>query len=155
MRPLLPFLLLPLLVAQGPRGQRQGPPANAASETARPNQETAKPLEEEAPVITKHEMRLNGAALHYTATAGMMPIRSAQGQIEANLFYVAYTLDGVSDVSKRPLMFAFNGGPGSASVWLHMGCIGPKRVQLNADGSLRMIYDPWSTVVRTLEREPN
>ena len=143
MKTLLLFVLLPLLIAQGPRGQRQGAPAaNPASEparsgeAARPNQETAKALEEEAPVATKHEMRLNGAVLRYTATTGMMPIRSAQGQIEANLFYVAYTLDGVSDVSKRPLMFAFNGGPGSASVWLHMGCIGPKRVQLNADGSL-------------------
>ncbi len=66
----------------------------------------------------------------------MMPIKNAQGEIEANLFYVAYTLDGVSDLTKRPLMFAFNGGPGSASAWLHMGCIGPKRVRMNDDGSL-------------------
>jgi carboxypeptidase C (cathepsin A) len=66
----------------------------------------------------------------------MMPLKNADGQIDANLFYVAYTLDGVSDLSKRPLLFAFNGGPGSASVWLHMGCIGPKRVKMNDDGSL-------------------
>jgi carboxypeptidase C (cathepsin A) len=66
----------------------------------------------------------------------MMPIRNAQGEIEANLFYVSYVLDGTTDWSKRPLTVAFNGGPGSASVWLHMGCIGPKRVKMMDDGAL-------------------
>ncbi len=101
-----------------------------------PAAEAPKPLAEETPVVTKHELRLNGKTLNYTATAGMMPIKSQQGQLEANLFYVAYKLDGVADVSKRPLTFSFNGGPGSASLWLHMGCIGPKRVKMNDDGSL-------------------
>ena len=100
-----------------------------------PSSEAAKPLTEEPPVMTKHELRLNGTTLSYTATAGMLPIKSQQGQIEANLFYVAYTLDG-PDASKRPLTFAFNGGPGSASLWLELGCIGPKRVKMNDDGSL-------------------
>jgi carboxypeptidase C (cathepsin A) len=95
-----------------------------------------KPLTEEAPVVTKHQISLNGKTLSYTATAGMMPVKNAQGKIDASLFYVAYSLDGTTDVSKRPLTFSFNGGPGSASLWLHMGCIGPKRVKMNDDGSL-------------------
>jgi carboxypeptidase C (cathepsin A) len=89
-----------------------------------------KPLVEEQPVVSKHEIHANGKTLSYTATAGMMPIKSATGEIEANLFHVSYVLDGTADYSKRPLMVAFNGGPGSASVWLHMGCIGPKRVKM-------------------------
>ena len=91
----------------------------------RPSREPVDPLEDQKPVVTKHEMQLNGKTLSYTATTGMMPIKNDHGDIEANLFYVAYTLDGVADRAKRPLMFSFNGGPGSASVWLHMGCVGP------------------------------
>ncbi len=130
------FSLLSLLLAQQGRGQR--PPAPAPPSSAEPAKppEQAKPLGEEPPIITKHELRLNGTALNYTATAGTLPIKNQQGQIEANLFYVAYTLDGGADASKRPLTFAFNGGPGSASLWLELGCIGPKRVKMNDDGSL-------------------
>jgi len=95
-----------------------------------------KPLVEEKPIVTKHEIHAGGKTLSYTATAGMMPIKNAQGEIEANLFYVSYVLDGTTEPSKRPLTVAFNGGPGSASVWLHMGCIGPKRVKMMDDGAL-------------------
>ena len=107
-----------------------------APETEPAKPEATQPLNEEKPVVTKHEIHVNGTTLNYTATTGMMPLKDARGHIEANLFYVAYTLDGATDISKRPLMFAFNGGPGAASVWLHMGCIGPKRVKMNDDGSL-------------------
>src|ERR1700730_13339702 len=131
-------LMLPLLLAQqGPRGARQQSPASTpTAEQAKPAAEAPKPLAEEKPVVTKHELRAGGKTLNYTATAGMMPIKSQQGEIEANLFYVAYTLDGATDSSKRPLMIAFNGGPGAASVWLHLGCIGPKRVKMGDDGSM-------------------
>jgi carboxypeptidase C (cathepsin A) len=130
------MLILSLLLAQqGQRGARQPAPTPTAAEQARPA-DAPKPLTEEKPSITKHEMRVNGKTLNYTATAGMMPIKSQQGEIEANLFYVAYTLDGATDPSKRPLMIAFNGGPGAASVWLHLGCIGPKRVKMGDDGSM-------------------
>jgi carboxypeptidase C (cathepsin A) len=66
----------------------------------------------------------------------MMPIRNQQGETEANIFFMAYTLDGTSNVAERPLMFSFNGGPGSASVWLHLGALGPKRVKMLDDGSM-------------------
>ncbi len=129
------LVVLSLLLAQqqGGRGRVSIslPPEPEAAKVEAP-----KPLEEEKPVVTKHEIHVHGKTLSYTATTGMMPLKDAKGQVEAHLFFVAYTLDGVSDLTKRPLMFAFNGGPGSASVWLHMGCIGPKRVKMNDDGGL-------------------
>ena len=85
------------------------------------------------PVVTHHQTTLNGKTLNYTATAGRLPLKRADGKIEAEMFFVAYTLDG-QDVGKRALTFAFNGGPGSASVWLHMGALGPKRVVLQSNG---------------------
>jgi carboxypeptidase C (cathepsin A) len=90
-------------------------------------------VSEVAPIVTHHQIAVNGKALAYTATAGRLPIKRGDGKIEAEMFFVAYTLDG-QDAGKRPLTFAFNGGPGSASVWLHMGALGPKRVVLEANG---------------------
>jgi carboxypeptidase C (cathepsin A) len=91
---------------------------------------------EEAAVVRKHEITAGGRPLRYTTTTGTMPIRGAAGEIEAQIFYMAYTLDGVTDPSKRRLMFSFNGGPGSSSVWLHLGALGPKRVKMLDDGGL-------------------
>ncbi|MCX7639274.1 MAG: hypothetical protein N2Z23_02360 [Pyrinomonadaceae bacterium] len=89
------------------------------------------------PVVRKHSIRVGGRTLNYTTMAGYMPIRNAQtGELEARIFYMAYTLDDVRDVSKRPLMFSFNGGPGSSSVWLHLGALGPKRVRMLDDGMM-------------------
>lgn len=90
-------------------------------------------VSEVMPVITHHQFALNGKTLSYTATTGRLPIKRGDGKIEAEMFFVAYTLDG-QDVTSRPLTFAFNGGPGSASVWLHMGALGPKRVVLQPNG---------------------
>src|SRR6266851_6858682 len=87
------------------------------------------------PVITHHQTALNGKTLSYTATTGRLPIKRGDGKTEAEMFFVAYTLDG-QEAAKRPLTFAFNGGPGSASIWLHMGALGPRRVALPADGFL-------------------
>lgn len=92
-------------------------------------------MTEVAPVVTHHQAAVAGKSLKYTATAGRLPIKRPDGKIEAEMFFVAYTLDG-QDSSKRPLTFAFNGGPGSASIWLHMGALGPRRVALTADGFL-------------------
>src|SRR6266446_634128 len=85
------------------------------------------------PVITHHQTALNGKTLSYTATTGRLPIKRGDGKTEAEMFFVAYTLDG-QEAAKRPLTFSFNGGPGSASIWLHMGALGPRRVALPADG---------------------
>ena len=92
-------------------------------------------MTEVPPVVTHHQLSAGGATLKYTATAGRLPIKRGDGKIEAEVFFVAYTLDG-TDSAKRPLTFAFNGGPGSASIWLHMGALGPRHVVLHPDGSL-------------------
>src|SRR5579864_8567832 len=92
-------------------------------------------MTEVAPVVTHHQITVDGKTLKYTATAGRLPIKRGDGKIEAEMFFVAYTLDG-QEASKRPLTFAFNGGPGSASIWLHMGALGPRRAVLNPEGFL-------------------
>ncbi|HSK72620.1 MAG TPA: hypothetical protein VK892_13035 [Pyrinomonadaceae bacterium] len=87
--------------------------------------------------ITRHSMRVGGRELNYTVTTGFMPIRNAQnGETEAKIFFMAYSLEGVTNPANRPLMFSFNGGPGSASVWLHLGALGPKRVKMLDDGMM-------------------
>jgi carboxypeptidase C (cathepsin A) len=129
-------LCLTAALAQPPRPAPEATPAKpsgAAAEAAKP---AAAPAPEEKPVVRRHEITLNGQPLSYTTTAQLMPIRNEKGEIEARIFYMAYTLDGVKEPAKRRLTFSFNGGPGSASVWLHLGALGPKRVKLNDDGSL-------------------
>lgn len=97
--------------------------------------EPPKLLLDEPTSVTKHSIRVGGKQLNYTATTGYMPIRNAQnGETEAKIFYMAYTLD--KPPANRPLMFSFNGGPGSASVWLHLGALGPKRVKMLDNGFL-------------------
>lgn len=90
-------------------------------------------MTEVPPVVTHHQLAVEGKLLKYTATAGRMPIKRDDGKIQAEMFFVSYALDG-EDVSKRPLTFAFNGGPGSATVWLHMGALGPRRVAMQPQG---------------------
>src|SRR5437870_9285676 len=112
------------------------PPATQQPSQQRRPQEQPSPTPEEPPIITHHEIRVGGRALRYTATVGMMPIKNRDGETEARIFFMAYTLDGEGNRSRRPLTFSFNGGPGSASVWLHLGAIGPKRVRMNPDGTM-------------------
>lgn len=113
------------------------PEPTAASHEASSEKEKDKEehfdVNEAPPVITHHQITVEGKALKYTATTGRLPIKRPDGKIEAEMFYVAYTADG-QDPAKRPLTFAFNGGPGSASIWLHMGALGPRRVVLQPDG---------------------
>ena len=96
-------------------------------------------------VVTQHSIKVKGRELKYTVTAGTMILKEetadrekeAEGEKpKAQVFFVAYTRDGVKDQAKRPVTFSFNGGPGSSSVWLHMGVLGPKRVLLKDDGEL-------------------
>jgi carboxypeptidase C (cathepsin A) len=82
----------------------------------------------ELAAVTHHQIVLNGATLAYTATTGhLTAVSPTNGAPEASFFYVAYTLDG-KDPSMRPVTFFYNGGPGSATVWLHLGSFGPKRL---------------------------
>ena len=86
------------------------------------------------PIETKHELTVTGRSLKYTARAGVIPLTDEFDEAEAEIYFTAYELDGVKDRSTRPLTFVFNGGPGSASIWLHMGALGPKRVVMEPEG---------------------
>ncbi|HUJ09535.1 MAG TPA: peptidase S10 [Verrucomicrobiae bacterium] len=87
------------------------------------------------PVVTHHAMKVEGRTLSYTATAGFLPLEKQDGKRAARIFYVAYTKDDVRNVADRPITFAFNGGPGASSIWLHLGALGPKRVDLPGNGT--------------------
>ena len=121
--------------AQGGRG-RGG--AGATNDFYRFNygEESMQPIVYPAqPIATQHEITLHGETIPYTARVGFMPIHQAtSGVIEGHLFYVYYAKNGVTDKSKRPVWFLFNGGPGAATIWLHMGAFGPKMVKLMPNG---------------------
>src|ERR1039458_9429865 len=121
----------PAIKPEAPPEQRPAPREGSGDKEK--DKEEHYDLMEAAPVVTHHQMTVDGKLLKYTATTGRLPIKRGDGRIEAQMFYVAYTLDG-QDAAKRPLTFAFNGGPGSASIWLHMGALGPRKVVLQPDG---------------------
>ena len=84
---------------------------------------------------TKHSITVGGKTIPYTATAGTLVLHNDAERPTASIFFVAYTRDDMTDKSKWPVTYTFNGGPGSSSVWLHMGALGPKRVVMaNAEG---------------------
>jgi len=109
------------------------PRRNQPGAQAQPEQPAhhAAPLEEKSSV-THHSARVGGAEINYTATAANYVMKAEDGTPKASFFFVAYTKDG-ADVSKRPISFVYNGGPGSASLFTHMG-LGPKRIVLTDDG---------------------
>jgi carboxypeptidase C (cathepsin A) len=120
----------------------------------KPEERTEKPVEEKKPVpqdqlaITEHHLTLDGKEITYTVTAGTLVLKEesekagdkageAEGEKpKATVFFVAYTLKDVDDTAQRPITFSFNGGPGSSSVWLHLGVLGPRRVVMDDLGQL-------------------
>lgn len=84
--------------------------------------------------VTEHEITLGGKVIKYRATAGYLVLKTEKGKARANMFFVAYTKLDEKDPAKRPITFSFNGGPGSSSVWLHLGALGPKRVVMTDKG---------------------
>jgi carboxypeptidase C (cathepsin A) len=121
---------------QPPQQQRTRPPAEqtaASSEGAAGKQKERVAAPEEKSAVTHHSARIGGQTINYTATAATYNIKADDGTVKATMFYVAYVKDGVADPAKRPVSFVYNGGPGSASLFTHMG-MGPKRVVLTPDG---------------------
>jgi carboxypeptidase C (cathepsin A) len=112
-------------------------PQSAAKELPVP-----KPVPADQISVTRHQTKINGASIAYTVTCGTIVLKEdneKDGNLEADkprasIFFMAYTKDKVKDASRRPLTFSFNGGPGSSSVWLHLGILGPKRVKLDSEG---------------------
>ncbi|MFC6098996.1 S10 family peptidase [Olivibacter domesticus] len=85
------------------------------------------------PVTKQHQVQIRGKLIKYTTTTGYIQLKNEEGEPKGNVFFVAYTADGEKKVD-RPVTFAFNGGPGSSSVWVHMGFMGPKRPKLTDEG---------------------
>ena len=112
--------------------------------------------------ITRHRAKVGGRQIAYTVTCGTMVLREEaekEGKSEgekarATVFFIAYTLDDTPDKRKRPITFSFNGGPGSSSVWLHLGLLGPKRVALDDEGiaeppPYRLVENDYSILPQT------
>jgi len=99
------------------------------------------------PSVTHHTLNLPSGPVEYTATAAQIPLKNETGETECRMFSVTYAKDG-AEAHNRPVTFAFNGGPGSATLWLHMGSLGPKRAPMNDDGTLP---DPPFTAVDNMD----
>ena len=85
-------------------------------------------------VITNHSGTINGQKINYSATTGTQPLWGDTGNVIATLFYTYYKKEGVEDMAERPLVISFNGGPGSASVWMHLAYTGPKILNIDDEG---------------------
>jgi len=85
-------------------------------------------------VVTKHNTTVKGQTFSYTATTGTQPVWDEEGNPTATLFYTYYTRDKVKDRANRPIIFSFNGGPGSASVWMHVAYTGPRILKIDEEG---------------------
>jgi carboxypeptidase C (cathepsin A) len=102
------------------------------------NENEEKPQPKEVKVEKTHKIMIDGKEISYKSISGKLILKhevdEKEPQAKASIFYIAYIKEGVDDPSKRPIMYSFNGGPGSSSVWLHMGLLGPKRVIAEKDG---------------------
>ncbi len=105
----------------------------ATASLSTPNETTA---------VTHHSVTLAGTAIAYTATAGHLTALAATQAAEASIFYVAYTADGAT-AATRPVTFFFNGGPGSATVYLHLGSFAPKRLQTGVPATTQTVPFPY------------
>src|ERR1039458_7492150 len=128
---LVMFFLFPALRAQEVRNTAPTPAAGAETHKEADKDKEATAVPPEKTVATHHEITLGGKTLKYTATAGTLLIRDEEDKPYGSIFYVAYTLDG-ADAQTRPVSFLYNGGPGSASLWLHMGSFGPVRIMTDS-----------------------
>jgi carboxypeptidase C (cathepsin A) len=116
------------------------PPRAVTGNAGEPGKEAGKDKDkskepEEKRVQTEHTVTIAGQEISYQATAGTILLRDEEDKPTASIFYIAYTRANVKDLATRPITFSFNGGPGSSSVWMHLGLLGPRRVHLAKDGS--------------------
>ena len=134
MRPAALILAAALLpaVTQAQRPSQPHRPANPPqhADSARAPEATPAPGPRGERVTTQHAATIGGQRIDYDATVGDILLRNDSDQVIAQVYYTAYTRRGVQDLSRRPITFAYNGGPGSSSVWLHMGALGPRRVSV-------------------------
>lgn len=120
------FFGLNLLAFSAPDAEK---PAEAS-----PPKETP-PIKVVEPVIRESSVTINGVKIPYKVTTGKLQLKDDEGKPRASIFHVSYVRTDTKDPSTRPVMFAFNGGPGSSAVWLHLGVLGPKIIKLPGDGT--------------------
>jgi carboxypeptidase C (cathepsin A) len=133
--------------------QRAANPATAA-QGQNPQDRPTLPIPPEKNSVTQHDVMVDGKSIRYSATAGNLLIEGDDEQPSASFFYVAYTMDGVTEPKTRPVTFLYNGGPGSASMWLHMGSVGPVRVVTTSpvatgSGPYQIVPNEYSLIDRT------
>ena len=106
---------------------KESPPAKEIKETT--------PAKTADPVVREFAVGINGKNVPYKVTTGKIQLKHDDGKAKASIFHISYVRTDAKEVSKRPVLFAFNGGPGSAAVWLHIGMLGPKIIKLPDNGT--------------------
>src|SRR5437868_6694431 len=114
-----------LVVSSGHRGIAADESAKKEEKPAETPKEKSKDKDPEKLVATHAKVVIDGKEISYTARAGVIQLKDAEDKPTASIFHIAYTRDDATNAAARPLTFSFNGGPGSSSVWLHMGLLGP------------------------------
>jgi carboxypeptidase C (cathepsin A) len=148
------FLLSVTLAASGSLAQKADQMDRATTKCAETKcEEPTPPPPEEVLSTTEHTAEIGGVEVRYRATAGNLLLKEEDGTPKASVFFVAYERLGEGGAEEspgeRPVTFAFNGGPGSSSVWLHLGLLGPRRVDMGAEGwppppPYRLVDNPYS-----------
>src|SRR5215470_5303154 len=129
-------LLLGANLCLGQQPQSQTSAEKPGEKPAEKSKDEKKPpVLEEKSVPTKHTLKIGGQEIKYIATVGTILLKLEDGIFKVSIFYIAYIKDDVADFSKRPITFSFNGGLGSSSVWLHLGLLGPRRVEMGDAGA--------------------
>jgi carboxypeptidase C (cathepsin A) len=131
MRKLLPLALLFTVGFQLPHSiaAEEKPPKEKEEKAPE------KPEKVTEPVVKESSVTINGVKVPYKVTTGKLVLKQDDGKPRASIFHVSYVRTDTKDFTKRPVMFAFNGGPGSSAVWLHIGLLGPKTLKLPGDGT--------------------
>jgi len=148
---LIASLALSALAQEKPPTTR--PAAATRGGASRPTTDQSQAVAEKLSV-TEHEMKIGDQTLKYRATAGVMPLKDEAGKHRANFFFVAYEKLSDTPVETRPITFVFNGGPGAAAIWLHLGTAGPKHVELTSEGlpgtpPYRLVDNPTTWLTQT------
>lgn len=130
-----PVVLSLALVGLSLGARAQETPARPREDPGKAPEATARPVPPPRAFVTRHSGRFGGETVAYTATAGETYLLDDKGEPRASIFAFAYVKDGTSDPTRRPVAFVWNGGPGSSSVWLHMGSLGPRRVAVPSDAA--------------------
>ena len=136
---------------RGGRGAAPAPPATSEFYNFDTSASTEASIPDAPAAETHQKISLSGETVAYTTRAGYMPLRNATtGQSEAHIFYTSYAKDGVSDVSRRPVVMFFGGGPGVSAAWQDFGGLGPKRMKWAADGGAGVAPYVWADNPDTL-----